>query len=339
MDDRFRRIVQRFCLPPDAVRELEIWAVGVVDRDSDTGPVPARPAPAPAEGPPGLVDRGLLGTGSMGEVRRVWEPVLERELAMKVLLAELVDDGVMVDRFLHEARVLARLRHGSVPSVHRFGRLPDGRPYFTMDLNRGTTLHGQLDRFGVMTRPPLEALAELVAVVARAADALAVAHDAGFVHRDVKPANILVARHDDVTLVDWGLAFPAGLPHHDCVGTPRFMAPEQFVPGTPVTAAADVYALGRTLQRVVEACGADPREVREVAPLQLLVAACTHTEAWRRPQHAAEVAGALTHWLLDFHHLRDARAALEAAGAPVQGPTAEALASERELLSRLGGTV
>ncbi|MGW0214692.1 protein kinase domain-containing protein [Micromonospora chokoriensis] len=196
-----------------------------------------------------LGDRYRLGervaTGGMGAVWRGTDVLLEREVAVKVLLPSLVTDQEFTARFRAEARMLAALRHPGVVPVHDVGQavLADGSrvDYLVMEYVEGEPLSARVRAAGRLDA------ATTMSVLAQAADALHTAHLAGIVHRDVKPGNLLVKADGAVVLVDFGIARSrdmAGLTAANMVlGTASYMSPEQAT-GQPVSAATDVYALG-----------------------------------------------------------------------------------------------
>ncbi|HEV2796377.1 MAG TPA: serine/threonine protein kinase [Nocardioides sp.] len=188
-----------------------------------------------------------IATGGMGEVWSARDTVLDRPVAVKVLKTEYADDPLFRQRFETEARHAAALQHPGIASVYDYGAssLDDGsstpRPYLVMELVEGQPLSALL-------RPsaPLdpEAARDLLA---QAAVALGVAHAAGIVHRDVKPANLLVTPDRRVKVTDFGIARAAeGMAltqTGEVMGTPAYLSPEQAEGGT-ATAASDVYSLG-----------------------------------------------------------------------------------------------
>ncbi|WP_328652767.1 protein kinase [Micromonospora sp. NBC_00330] len=196
-----------------------------------------------------LGDRYRLGervaTGGMGAVWRGTDVLLEREVAVKVLLPSLVADPEFTARFRAEARMLAALRHPGVVPVHDVGQaaLDDGSQvdYLVMEYVDGEPLSARVRAVGRLDP------ATTMSVLAQAADALHTAHLAGIVHRDVKPGNLLVKADGSVVLVDFGIARSrnmAGLTAANMVlGTASYMSPEQAT-GQPVSAATDIYALG-----------------------------------------------------------------------------------------------
>jgi len=195
---------------------------------------------------------GILGHGGMGAVYRSVQPLVDREVAIKLVLPNKAADlGAAQERFLREGKAIAKLSHPAIVTLHDFGVERDGTAYMVMELVRGRNLSralrdGELDRVRVVELC-LEVLEALVA-----------AHREGMVHRDLKPENIMLlddasGRHT-VKVLDFGLAKlttadSAGghLTRTGMVfGTPQFMAPEQAT-GEPVDARTDLYALGVVL--------------------------------------------------------------------------------------------
>jgi eukaryotic-like serine/threonine-protein kinase len=158
-------------------------------------------------------DLGLLGTGGMGEVRRVRDVDLGRTMAMKIIRADLSTRPDVLARFIEEAQCSAQLQHPGIVPVHELGRLPDGRLYFTMAEVHGRTLGDviaevhrarQTDRW---QRSPADwTFRRLVDAFRRVCEAVAYAHSRGVIHRDLKPENVMVGEHGEVLVVDWGLA-------------------------------------------------------------------------------------------------------------------------------------
>jgi serine/threonine protein kinase len=188
-----------------------------------------------------------LGVGSAAEVFLARDPQLKRLVAVKVLSKDLADDRVARARFEREAAAAAALDHPNVVTVHRFGYTHDGVPYLVMQYVDGVTLGDRLSAEGPL--PVIEARR----ILADVADALAAAHKSGFVHRDIRPANVLCERESGRVLVtDFGLAglLPAGQAAGtritqvgEVLGEPEYLSPEQLR-GDTVTEGTDVYALG-----------------------------------------------------------------------------------------------
>ncbi|HSE09906.1 MAG TPA: protein kinase [Nocardioidaceae bacterium] len=212
-----------------------------------------------------------IATGGMGEVWRATDTVLDREAAVKVLKHEYADDPVFRSRFEAEARHAASLVHPNVASVFDFGELAedDGsgtrRPFLVMELVPGQPLSALLRDGEVM--PPDRA----ADIVAQAADAIAAAHALGIVHRDVKPANLLVCPDGTVKITDFGIARAADgaaiTQTGQIIGTPHYISPEQ-AEGRPATQASDIYALGLVLYE----CLAGRRPFDRDTPIQVALA-------------------------------------------------------------------
>jgi serine/threonine-protein kinase len=186
-----------------------------------------------------------VATGGMGDVWRATDLVLDRRVAVKVLLPALLADPGFIARFRAEARMMAALHTPGVVQVYDSGEatLPGGSraDYLVMEYVDGEPLSRRLaavERLDV---------AETMSIVAQAARALHAAHTAGIVHRDVKPSNLLVQADGTVVLVDFGVARSTAVTSitgtNAVPGTALYMAPEQAL-GKPVSAATDIYALG-----------------------------------------------------------------------------------------------
>ncbi|MFC5182847.1 WD40 repeat domain-containing serine/threonine protein kinase [Actinomadura harenae] len=194
----------------------------------------------------------LIGRGGMGRVWRAYDDQLGREVAVKeMLLPEGIDDEGRREwyaRTAREARAAARLHHPGIVTVHDRVLEPDGRPWIIMEFVRGRSLSDLLRAEGPL--PPRR-----VAEIGRQMlSALTAAHAHGIVHRDVKPANVLLSG-DRAVLTDFGIAALADdvtvTRTGALVGTPGYMAPEQ-IRGEPATPRSDLWALGATLYTAVE---------------------------------------------------------------------------------------
>ena len=214
--------------------------------------------PARADGTLGRVEPGtgplagryelveLIATGGMGRVWRGRDLQLGRTVAVKVLRSEFSGNETFLARFRAEARHAAALAHDGIAAVHDHGEVPDpdggGQlAYLVMELVDGEPLSAMLAREGRLDAP------RTLALVRQTAAALAAAHEAGVVHRDVKPANLLVGADGRVTVTDFGIAWSsASVPltqTGQVVGTAHYLSPEQ-AEGRKAGPGSDVYALG-----------------------------------------------------------------------------------------------
>jgi tRNA A-37 threonylcarbamoyl transferase component Bud32 len=203
-----------------------------------------------------IVDRryeveAVIGEGGMGRVYRVRHVSLGKRFALKALRQDLATDTEIATRFIHEARTAASVAHPGLVQISDFGHLPTGQAYFVMELLEGLPLSALLRRYGALP------VGRAVQLAAKVADALAAAHAAGVVHRDLKPDNIHVRpldEQDEVKIVDFGLAKVIGsrrLTRDGVVfGTPYYMSPEQ-ASGEPTDHRADIYALGIVLYEML----------------------------------------------------------------------------------------
>jgi Tol biopolymer transport system component len=200
----------------------------------------------------------LLGQGGMGEVYLARDRRLGRKVAVKVLPASFANDSARLARFEREARSASALNHPNICTIHALGELADGRRFIVMEHVEGTTLRALLKR-ETLDR------ARVVGIGRELAEGLATAHDAGVVHRDVKPENVMVRSDGLVKILDFGLAkilpdsaLASGESTHTAaassvgavVGTVQYMSPEQ-ARGEPIDARTDVWALGAVLYEMV----------------------------------------------------------------------------------------
>ncbi len=186
----------------------------------------------------------LIGQGGMGFVFKARQPKLQRLVALKILPQSFAADPAFADRFTREGRLLARLNHPNIVTIHDFGQA-NGFFYLLMEFVDGVNLR-QAMRAGRFT--PEQALG----VVPRICDALQFAHNEGVLHRDIKPENILLDSRGRVKIADFGIAKLVGEAHDDpnltgsggTLGTPHYMAPEQIEKPASVDHRADIYSLG-----------------------------------------------------------------------------------------------
>ncbi|MFF0154551.1 protein kinase [Micromonospora sp. NPDC005203] len=186
-----------------------------------------------------------IASGGMGDVWRAVDETLDRCVAVKMLQARLVSDAGFGERFRREARAMAALRHPGVAQVYDYGEVSrSGEPvlaYIVMECVQGQPLSERIAEVGRLD------VAETMSIVAQTARALQAAHDAGVVHRDVKPNNLIIEPDGHVVLVDFGVAVTSEAASltgtNQVVGTALYMAPEQ-VSKNETTPAIDIYALG-----------------------------------------------------------------------------------------------
>lgn len=187
---------------------------------------------------------GELGRGGMGVVYLAEQPGLERQVALKMLLHADHSTAVEKERFLREALAIARIDHPNIVQIHEIGE-HEGKPFFSLELISGVTLAEKLN--GTPMKP-IDA-AQMVETLSRAME---VAHQAGVIHRDLKPVNVLLNRDDSPKITDFGLARDlreVGRTRSGAIlGTPSYMAPEQAQgKSREVSTATDVYSLGAIL--------------------------------------------------------------------------------------------
>lgn len=187
---------------------------------------------------------GLIGRGGMGAVYQARQKSLDRLVALKVLPRRASRDPSFAERFVREARTMARLNHPHVVTVYEFGEV-DELYFFMMEFVDGANLRSLMNEGGLRST-------EALSIVSQVCDALQYAHEMGIVHRDIKPENVLIDQRGQVKIADFGLAKILSKPLtdvtltgvHQIVGTPQYMAPEQMEKPTEVDHRADIYSLG-----------------------------------------------------------------------------------------------
>lgn len=203
----------------------------------------------------------IAGHGGMAVVYEALDTVLERRVAIKYFQTHLLAEPVLVERFRREALAAAKIVHPNVVAIHDIGTGEGDRPFIVMEYVDGPSV-AELLAAGPLAQERAAALA------AGIAQALGAAHALGFVHRDVKPANVLVAQGDIAKLTDFGLVRADGERAPDglaaqltadgaFVGSVRYVAPEQAESGL-WSAASDCYALGATLFEMLLGVGPQP---------------------------------------------------------------------------------
>lgn len=271
---------------PDATRALDANLMGS-ETASEPGQISGQPA---SRTPAQLKTWGnfqllqLLGRGGFGEVYRVWDPVLEREVALKLLLPRGLDPEQEFMAILAEARAMARVHHANIVPVYGVDRC-EGRVGFWSEFVRGQTLNAFIAAQGVMDE---RAAAQTGVALC---DALGAVHAAGLLHRDIKPGNAMRDENGRILLMDFGLSQNL-LAGSGWSGTPAYMAPE-IAAGQAATVQGDLYSMG-VLLRFLTTGSATPSAA---VPLRLAAIVRRATEADQRMRHAsaaqmgAELAG------------------------------------------------
>ena len=238
----------------------------------------------------------LIGKGGMGSVYKARQQDLDRVVAVKILPKEVQGDPHFGDRFLREARTLAKLNHPNIVAVYDFGQV-DGLFYFVMEYVDGVTLRDTIATNKVTPEEALRIIPELC-------EALQFAHEEGVVHRDIKPENILLDRRGRVKIADFGLAkllrsdeaATSNLTEtHQVMGTVRYMAPEQMTTSKGVDHRADIYSLGVVFYELLTGelpmgwFAPPSKKVAVDVRMDEVVLRALEAEPSRRFQHASEV--------------------------------------------------
>jgi serine/threonine-protein kinase len=182
----------------------------------------------------------------MGVLYRAHDPLLERDVAIKLMLVDFKTDPTARERFHREARAVARLQHRNVVTIHELGE-SEGTPYIVMEFLTGRDLEALLKR-----DPPL-GLDEKLDVTIQLCVGLSYAHEQGIVHRDIKPSNVRVLEDGTVKILDFGIAkfaLSAMTQSGSVMGTAQYMAPEQIM-GQPVDGRADLFSTGVLLYEII----------------------------------------------------------------------------------------
>jgi serine/threonine protein kinase len=194
----------------------------------------------------------LLGRGGMGVVYKARHELMERTVAIKLLLPQLISDESAAARFQREARASSKINHANIIALHDFGRTEDGVPYIVMDYIEGESLAD------ILKREKQLGTSRTAHIFSQVCDALQHAHDLGIIHRDLKPGNIMIVQNEDerdiVKVVDFGIAkmYESDEGGNDVqkltttgelFGSPVYMSPEQCG-GYELDARSDIYSLG-----------------------------------------------------------------------------------------------
>lgn len=249
---------------------------------------------------PGYEFITFIDRGGMGAVYQARHKALDRMVAVKMLPPALRNRRVFAERFEREAKILAKLNHPHIVAIYDYGESPGGSMYYAMEYVKGTNLRQLMRRGGLNAR-------QLLPIVTQVCEALQYAHGNGVVHRDVKPANILIDEAGTVKVADFGLAKKLGLDPEghtltsasDALGTPDYIAPEAMSHNREVDHRADIYSLGVMLYEMLtgqvpkgawelpsRAAGADTR-------LDAVVSKALQNNPEKRYQHVSDVTRAL----------------------------------------------
>jgi serine/threonine protein kinase/Tol biopolymer transport system component len=263
---------------------------------------------------------GLLGAGGMGEVYRAYDPILKRDVAIKVMASFVLNDPDWHRRFEKEAQAAAALNHPNILAVHHFG-IFEGAPYLVSELLVGDSLRQVLESGPMPVRKVIDSGVQV-------SNGMAAAHDKGIVHRDLKPENLFITKDGRVKILDFGLAkliepkaesdatratISYATEPGAILGTISYMSPEQ-VRGTTVDHRSDIFAFGAILYEMLAAKRAfqrptsvetmtailneDPPALSQVSPavslgLQRIVQRCMEKSPEQRFQSASDLAFAL----------------------------------------------
>lgn len=247
-----------------------------------------------------------IAAGGMGDVWAASDRVLARTVAVKVMRSLTTDEGSFAERFRDEARHTAGLSHPNIAAVYDYGE-DDGTAYLVMELVPGRPLSALIAEGPI---PP----EQVRLILGQCALALAAAHEKGVVHRDVKPANVIITPEGKVKLTDFGIARAVDAAGHtrtgEVMGTPQYLAPEQ-AQGRRVTGATDLYSLGivghemLTGRRPFDAGSAVATALAQISdpppplptqvtdPLRAAIEACLAKDPAQRPSSAASLAALL----------------------------------------------
>ncbi|MDL1911178.1 hypothetical protein FBQ81_10930 [Chloroflexi bacterium CFX6] len=187
-----------------------------------------------------------LGIGGMATVYRAYDPLFEREVALKVLKRELLEDPELKERFERETKIVAKLEHAAIVPVYDVG-FDNGQLFYVMRYMTGGSLSERINAGSLD-------LEQVAYILLRLADALDYAHRKGIIHRDLKPANILFDEVGNAFISDFGIAKFAQaatrITHSGIIGTPRYMSPEQ-ARGEEIDGRSDLYSLGVLLFEIL----------------------------------------------------------------------------------------
>ncbi len=234
-----------------------------------------------------------VGKGGMGVLYRGFDPVLDREVAIKLMLTDFNEDTEqMRPRFYREARAAAKLNHRNIVTIFEFAE-ESNIPYIVMEFLRGTPLGGRMNG-----KPPLS-IDDKLNIVAQLCDGLSYAHEQGVVHRDVKPDNVFILEDGSVKLLDFGIAklTSSNLTRQgDVLGSASYMSPEQVGGSDSVDGRADVFSTGVMLYELLTGHKPFEADAPTAVILKILKDDPTPIEKWTPglpPQLVAAVMKAL----------------------------------------------
>lgn len=244
----------------------------------------------------------LIDRGGMGAVYQAKQKALGRMVAVKMLPPALRNRRVFAERFHREARILAKLSHRHIVSIYDYGEIPGGGSmFYAMEYVKGTNLRHLMRKGDMSSR-------QMLTIVTQICDALQYSHHKGVIHRDVKPANILIDEQGNVKVADFGLAKKLGLDADgqgltsasDALGTPDYIAPEAMTRDQQVDHRADIYSLGVMLYEMLtgsvpRGLGWDPpsRAAGADSRLDVVVSTALQTNPNKRYQQVSDVSRAL----------------------------------------------
>ena len=258
--------VSRGVLTAEQIETLRGWVTDEGDPSAKSGSSMAAPKVSSAEMIPGYRIERKLGAGAMGTVVLARQLSLDRLVAIKLLPKKFATDAQYIDRFFKEGKAAARLNDPNIVAAYDVGRAPAGEYFFVMEYVDGDTVFDRIQAKRRIAEP------EALHIARQAASALRHAHDKGFIHRDVKPKNLMINKGGVVKLADLGLARAgndsdaATEEKGKIFGTPYYISPEQ-IRAREVTPATDIYGLGATLYHMVTGRvpfeGTSPKEVMQ----------------------------------------------------------------------------
>lgn len=235
----------------------------------------------------------VIGVGGMGAIYKARHRALGRSVAIKVLPQESSDQPEEIERFIKEARAMAKLKHPQIVTVFDFGQTAQRHLYLVMEFVDGLDLHRRI-RFRELNTE------RIFSIVDQLCDALQFAHAQGVIHRDIKPANILVSSDWRVKVVDFGLAREISLQgagQEVEYGTPDYTSPERLILGAAVDHRADIYALGVLIHEMFTGHTTTAAQPEDGALLPggvaAVIARCTAEDPDQRFGSAMEVKTAL----------------------------------------------